>query len=248
LTVGKKRTAAIVVIFATGLLAVAWLRLQTGSEGAVGALSDYATLIYIGLTVFAAVLLIRAGVPFRRLGFGKPHRPLLYLGLAAAGVGLLQLSGFVFDPLWERLFEADRDLSRFADVSGSLPQLLTVLALSWSVAAFGEELAFRIVLMRSVAFVLGDSRFAFATALVVQAVIFGLVHAYQGPLGIAGTVTSGLIYGGLTLAARGSIWPAALAHGVNNSIGLVTIYAAGLTADATARSFCSYCSITVGIF
>lgn len=234
-----KRTPAIVVTFATGLLGVAWLRLQTGSEGVPGALSNYATLIYIGLTVLAAVLLNRAGVPFRSLGFGKPHRPLLYLGLAAAGVGLLQISGVVLGPVWEHLFSADRDLSRFSDVSGSLPQLLAVLALSWSVAAFGEELAFRIVLMRSVAFVLGDSRAAFAIALVVQAMIFGLVHAYQGPAGIAGTFTSGLIYGGLTLAARGSIWPAALAHGVNNSIGLVTIYAAGLTADATAMSFCS---------
>ena len=243
-----KRIAAIVVAYAAGLLVVAWLRLQTGSEGAVGTLSSYATLIYIGLTIVAAVRLIRAGVPFRRLGFGKPHRPLLYLALAAAGVAFLQLSGLVLEPLWEQLFATDRNLSRFADVSGSLPQLLAVLALSWSVAAFGEELAFRIVLMRSVAFVLGDSRAAFATALVVQALIFGLVHAYQGPVGIAGTVTSGLVYGGLTLAARGSIWPAALTHGINNSIGLVTIYAAGLTADATAMSFCSYCSMTVGIF
>ena len=244
----SKRTAAIVVTFATGLLAVAWLRLHTGSEGAVGALSNNATLIYIGLTVLAAVLLIRAGVPFRSLGFGKPHKPLLYLALAAAGVVLLQLNGLILAPLWEQLFSTDRNLSRFADVSGSLPQLLAVLALSWSVAAFGEELAFRIVLMRSVAFVLGDSKVAFAIALVVQAIVFGLVHAYQGPVGIAGTVTSGLVYGGLTLAARGSIWPAALAHGLNNSIGLVTIYAAGLTADATAMSFCSYCSITFGIF
>lgn len=220
------RVCGLVAGFATGLIAIAWLRLESGSAGFIGTLSAYATPIYVGLTVVAAVLLLRAGVPLRRLGFGPPHKPLLYLVLAVAGVGLLQLGGALLEPLWERLFGAGRDLARFADVRGSLPQLLTVLALSWSVAAFGEEIAFRIVLMRSISFALGDSRVAIAIALIAQAVIFGLVHAYQGPAGIAGTVTSGLIYGALTLTARGSIWPAALAHGLNNSIGLLSIYAA----------------------
>ena len=108
---------------------------------------------------------------------------------------------------------------------------LGLLTFGWlrtqSGAAFGEELTFRILLMRGIAFALGDSRVAFALALLLQAMIFGLVHAYQGPAGIAGTMTSGLIYGALTLAACGSIWPAALAHGINNTIGLLQLYSAG---------------------
>ncbi len=218
------KTTALVTGFAIGLLLVAWLRLQTGGTGIAGTLSAYATPLYVGLSVAAAIAFIRAGVPLRRLGFGPPSKPLLFIVLALAGVGVLQLAGLVLDPVWERAFGAGRDLSRFADVSGSLAELLSVLALSWTVAAFGEELAFRILLMRGIAFVLGDSRAAFAAALVVQAAIFGLVHAYQGPAGIAGAMTSGLLYGALTLAARGSIWPAALAHGINNSIGLVQLY------------------------
>ncbi len=99
-----------------------------------------------------------------------------------------------------------------------------MLALSWTVAAVGEELAFRILLMRGIAWSLGDGRGAVGIALVVQAVIFGLVHAYQGPTSVAGTVTSGLIYGALTVAARGSIWPAVIAHGTNNTIGLLSLY------------------------
>ena len=34
----------------------------------------------------------------------------------------------------------------------------------------------------------------------------------------------GLVFGSLTLAVRGSIWPAALAHVSNNSIGIVSLY------------------------
>ena len=120
-----------------------------------------------------------------------------------------------------------RDLARFSGVSGSSVELMKLLALNWAVAAFGEELAFRIVLMRGIAFALGDSRTAFGVALIFQAVVFGLVHAYQGPAGISGAAINGLIFGGLTLAARGSIWPAAIAHGSSNTIGIMELYLSG---------------------
>lgn len=223
----NKRASGLVAAFALGLIGIAWLRLQAGSDGIVETLSGYATVLYVGITIAAAILFIRAGIPLRNLGFGRPHRPLLYLALAAAGVTLLQLSGLILGPVWEQFFGSGRDLTRFANVSGSLSQLMAVLALNWTVAAFGEELAFRILLMRGIAFALGDSRIAFAIALVAQATIFGLVHAYQGPAGVAGTISSGLIFGALTLAARGSIWPPALAHGLNNTIGLLAIYEGG---------------------
>ena len=161
-----------------------------------------------------------------RLGFGLRFQPVRYLALAALGVAIIQLSGFILDPLLERLLGETRDLSRFSDIGGSPGALIKLLALSWTVAAFGEELAFRIVLMRGIAFSLGDSRTAFGIALIAQAILFGLIHAYQGPAGIIGAGINGLIFGGLTLAARGSIWPAAIAHGTSNSIGILTLYLA----------------------
>ncbi len=221
------RVASIAVAFAAALVAVAWLRVNTGSDGVAGSLAEYATLLYIGAAVCAAVLFRRAGVPLRQFGFGPPIRPMLFIGLGILGVALLQANGAFLGPIWETLLGGGRDLSRFDAVAGSTAELVRVLVLSWTVAAVGEELTFRILLMRGIAHALGDSRVAFAFALVAQAVIFGLVHAYQGPTGVVGTFTSGLIYGALTLAARGSIWPAALAHGLNNTIGLVSLYQGG---------------------
>lgn len=216
-----------VAFFTAGLLVSGGLRLLHLRTEDPPDLAAFATEIYIGLTILTAVLLRRSGVPVRRLGFDLPFKPIKYLVLAAIGVGLIQLAGFLFESFWERLFVETRDLSRFSDVAGSLTELLKLMALNWTVAAFGEELAFRILLMRGIAFVLGDTRAAFGVALVVQALVFGLVHAYQGPTGIVGTLINGLIYGGLTLAARGSIWPAAIAHGSSNSIGIVKLYLAG---------------------
>ena len=221
-----KKSLTIVTIFAVGLLTVGTLRFLDLRSEDPPALAAYATLIYIGLSVLAAILLIRTGVPIRRLGFTLAVRPWHVIALALLGVAVIQLSSWSLTPVWEFLFGAGRDLTRFADVTGSPGALVQLLVLNWTVAAFGEELAFRILLMRGIAYALGDGRKAFAIALVLQAIVFGFIHAYQGPAGIAGSTISGLVYGGLTLAARGSIWPAAIAHGLNNTIGIMAVYSA----------------------
>ncbi len=221
------KVAAIVAFFGASLLLSGVLRFYNLRTENPPQLTAYATLIYIGVTIFAAVLLSRIGVPMKRLGFGLPFRPVKYFLLVAAGVAIVQSSGLFLEPLSERVFGATRDLARFSDVAGSPNALIKLLVLNWTVAAFGEELAFRIVLMRGIAFALGDSRTAFGVALIAQALLFGLVHAYQGPAGILGTGINGLVFGGLTLAARGSIWPAAIAHGSNNTIGIFSLYLTG---------------------
>jgi membrane protease YdiL (CAAX protease family) len=223
---GSWKVAGIVVFFAVGLLTVAALRFLDLRSDDPPAVAAYATLIYIGLTVLASILLIRTGVPIRRLGFTMAIPPWMVIALALLGVAILQLSSALLTPVWEHTFGAGRDLSRFSDVVDSPGALAKLLLLSWTVAAFGEELAFRIVLMRGIAFVLGDGRKALAIALVLQAIVFGFIHSYQGPAGIAGSAISGLVFGGLTLAARWSIWPAAIAHGLNNTIGIMEVYAA----------------------
>jgi len=220
------KVVGVVSLFAAGLLVSGAMRFYNLHTDNPSPLTGYATFVYIGVTIFAAVLLSRAGVPMKRLGFGAEFKPARYVVLAAVGVGLIQLSSLLLEPLSEQVFGETRDLARFSDVAGSPSALIKLMVLNWTVAAFGEELAFRIVLMRGIAFSLGDSRTAFGIALIVQAIVFGLVHAYQGPAGIVGAGINGLIFGGLTLAARGSIWPAAIAHGSSNSIGIVGLYLA----------------------
>lgn len=221
------RIAAIVALFGAGLLLSGALRFYNLRSENPPPLTGYATIIYVCITIFAAILLSRIGVPMSRLGFGVTFKPVKFFLLAALGVALIQLFGLLLDPLSERVFGETRNLARFSDVAGSPTALIQLMALNWTVAAFGEELAFRIVLMRGIACALGDNRAALGTALIVQAILFGVIHAYQGPAGIIGSGINGLIFGGLTLAARGSIWPAALAHGSSNTIGILSLYLAG---------------------
>lgn len=202
---------------------VGLLRNAAFHDNALTPLSGYATILYVALTVTFAILLIRHGVQLNRLGFGLRIQ-WKHLAYALAAVATLQLASVMLSPVLENLFGAGRNLERFSDVEGSIPALLTVLALSWTFAAFGEEIAFRIVLMRSIWAVLGNSKLAAAAAVFLQAIVFGLVHLYQGPAGVASSAISGLVFGTTVVLARGAIWPAALAHGINNTIGLLSIY------------------------
>lgn len=206
------------------MLVVAFLRLEAVRSPDAGGLSGLATPLYVTVTVIFAVLLTRAGLPMGRLGFGVSIRPSRLLMLAVLAIAVRQIIALTIDPLLEEAIGTNRDLGRFADIAGSPEALVRLLLLSWTIAAFGEELAFRIVMMRGLAASFGDSRAAFIVALILQAIIFGLVHLYQGPAGVAGAFVSGLVFGAVTLLARGSIWPAALAHGGNNTIGILALY------------------------
>lgn len=217
---------ATTALFAVGLAAVGVLRYLGYSAEEPPALAQYATLIYITLTVLAVIVFVRASVPTNGFGFRVPLTLSRILMLAVAGVVLIQVVGFLLDPVLAYFIDEERDLSRFSGIAGSPGALAQLMVQNWTVAAFGEELAFRIVLMRGIAFGLGDSRSARIVALVLQAIVFGLIHMYQGPAGIVGSMVNGMIFGALVLLGRGSIWPAALAHGANNTIGILQLYSA----------------------
>ena len=219
----RRRIAGLTVGLSLGLLAMGALRTAATQPGAFAPLAGLVTPGYIVMVVVFTLLLVRAGLPLDRVGFGARlgGRHIL---LAIVAIATLRVASLALEPIWEALLGGPRNLERFADVEGSAPSLAVLLAASWTIAAFGEEIAYRIVLMRGISFALGDTRTATALALVLQALMFGLIHAYQGPTGIASSATSGLVFGAVTLAGRWSIWPAAMAHGVNNTIGILALY------------------------
>jgi membrane protease YdiL (CAAX protease family) len=219
----RKKVAWLVVGLGLGLLFMGALRLASAHPSALTPLAGFATPGYVLVTVVFTIFLVRAGLSFNRFGFGV--RPDLWqITLVIAAIAILRAFAFALNPLIEEFFGSPRNLERFSDVEGSATSLVALLITNWTLAAFGEEFAYRIVLMRGISFVLGDSRSGQISALVLQAVMFGLIHAYQGPAGIAGSTFSGLVFGAVTIAGRWSIWPAAFAHGANNTIGIVTLY------------------------
>ena len=112
----------------------------------------------------------------------------------------------------------------FKDVVGNLSLFLFVLPLIWIFAALGEEFFYRGFLMTKIARAFGQTRSAWAAAVIIQACIFGLAHSYQGPVGMVGTGVAGLIYGIATLAFGRSLLPAIITHGAIDTLGFSLLY------------------------
>lgn len=138
------------------------------------------------------------------------------LGYAAAAIGtLVAIRVFGWAPVQS---------GQVGAVAGNLPMLLGMLAIAWSTAAFGEEVLFRGFLLGRLRALLGGGLGVGVVAAFVQALLFGLAHAYQGPTGILVTGLIGLVFGLLYLRMR-SLWPLVIAHGLIDTVGLLALYA-----------------------
>jgi membrane protease YdiL (CAAX protease family) len=178
------------------------------------------------LLLMAASLLLRrerlATVGLTRLAGGW-HVVLRILGWVALWT-LIQL-GLVM-PALNHLTGRTQDLSEMADVEGSVGLLLVFLLLTWTIAAFGEELVYRGYLPTRVTDALGSGTVAVVTAVVASSVLFGLAHTEQGLVGVVVTFLDALFFSALRLRYR-TVWASILAHGFNNTIGLVALFLVG---------------------
>jgi hypothetical protein len=167
----------------------------------------------------------RRGIGWRGVGLARPVNWGATVALALiAGAGLQALSEFVTEPLIENLTGVKTDLSSFAELVGNLPATLQMLALVWTLAAFGEELSYRGYVLERAASLGGKTPAAYLVSMVVVALLFGVGHWYQGPSGVAGSMVSGLYFGALYLVSGRNLWLAILAHGFSDTIGLGLIY------------------------
>lgn len=73
----------------------------------------------------------------------------------------------------------------------------------------------------------GDSSRVWLLALLVQAIIFGAGHAYQGSAGMLLTGISALIYGGVFILSGRNLWTAVIAHSLANTVAFVESYRVG---------------------
>lgn len=162
----------------------------------------------------------RRGLGWRAVGFRRPNRWATTIAIAlAAAVALQLVSEFVIEPMTGR-----PDLSDFQPLVGNLPAVLGMLALVWTLAAFGEELAYRGYVLERAAALGRHAPAAYLTAVVAVSALFGLGHAYQGPAGVIGSAMSGLLFGLLYLAAGRNLWLPILAHGLSDTLALGVIY------------------------
>jgi len=130
----------------------------------------------------------------------------------------------VTQPVLSKLIGRQPDLELFRDVHGNLKLTALYIALSWTLAAFGEEMVWRGYLMNRVADVFGRGRGAWAASLAIVSAVFGLAHGYQGLTGWIEEGIAGLLLGLMYLRTGRNLWVPIAAHGVSDTIDMVLLY------------------------
>jgi len=209
---GNKPIAAVELLIATLILV----------GGVVGIIPFSSTPF---LLIFGWLMLWLRGVGWRNLGLRRPSswRSTLLLGIGI-GIGYQYFSLYVTEPLIARITGKLPDVSQFAPLIGNKFFLVLSLVASWTLAAFGEELAYRGYFMNRVADVVGASRAGWLISLIVVSVLFGITHLYQGTSGIIVITVTGLLLGGLYLATGRNLWVPIIVHGVNDTVGFILIF------------------------
>jgi membrane protease YdiL (CAAX protease family) len=162
---------------------------------------------------------------WRDVGLRRPDKwlPTLVLALLI-GIGYQLLDILLIGPLLERLTGQAVDLSQFAGLQGSLPALIISLLLTWTEAAFIEEMFFRGYLLNRLTDLFGNQRVGVILALVISSLAFSLFHGYQGITGILDTFLGGMLLGLLYLYARRNLWLPILTHGIIDTMAFILIF------------------------
>jgi hypothetical protein len=129
----------------------------------------------------------------------------------------------VTQPILTRLLGRQPDLELFRMLIGNIKITLLFIALSWTLAAFGEEMVWRGYLMNRVADLLGRRKGSWMS-LVIVSIVFGLAHGYQGLTGWIEEGLAGLALGLMYLRTGNNLAVPIVAHGVCDTIDMVLIF------------------------
>ena len=142
----------------------------------------------------------------------------------ALGTLLETFQLLVTQPILTRLFGRQPDLELFRMVTGNIKMTVLFIALSWTLAAFGEEMVWRGYVMNRVADVGGRTPRAWMVSLVLVSVVFGLAHGYQGMTGWVEEGIAGLALGLMYWRTGRNLCVPIIAHGVCDTIDMILIF------------------------
>lgn len=191
--------------------------------------ADYRHHVYFSKTPFLLLLgwisLRWRGLGWRDVGLARPanRRRIILVGVLC-GIGMELLELFVTQPLLVKITGKMPDLSDVTIVRGNWKLLLLFLALTWTLAAFGEEMVYRGYLMNRVAGLFRNPKVAWVVSLFAVSFVFGLSHIDQGLTGQVENMIDGLLLGVIFLATGCNLWAAIIAHGVTDTLDILLLY------------------------
>jgi uncharacterized protein len=200
-----------------------WKALEVGFASLIAVLNVLMPTLL--LLVLGTVSLWLRRLSWLDLGLRRPTswRKTLGIGTLLA-VAFTAFGLWIAHPLVQAITGEVRDFSEFQSVQGNFATLLLWLAISWSLAAFGEELAYRGYLLNRSLDLFGNRVPGMVAAVFLNAVVFGLLHSSQGLGGVLEVGIDAAIFSTVYLVGRHNLWLTILMHGISNSLVLIAIY------------------------
>ncbi len=165
------------------------------------------------------------GLRWKSIGFRLYRgwaRTLALGALCGAGIEALEL--FVTQPILVRLTHHWPDLSDFRGLRWNWKLLPVAMLLTWTLAAFGEEMVYRGYLMNRVADFFKSSRRGWIISLIAVNIVFGFAHQYQGATGVIENAIDGFLLGLIYLRYDRSLAVPIVAHGVTDTLDFLLIF------------------------
>ena len=181
------------------------------------------------LLVLGWAMLFVRGRTWADVGFRWPEHgaSAIALGLLA-GVAMSLFELVVLEPTVRGFTGSSPDLSLFKELKGNLQATLFFIAVSWVLAAFGEEMVWHGYAMTRVAEIFGGTTGAWTLSFVAVNIAFGIAHDYQDLSGIVITAIDGMGLGLLYLLAGRNLVVPIMAHGMSNTIDFLFMYRGGI--------------------
>ena len=116
------------------------------------------------------------------------------------------------------------DLSSFDQIKNNPWALLGWLMIAWTTAGFGEEIIWRGFILKQISRLFGEGKTGWMIGLIGSALLFGLIHSYQGITGIFMTGFTGIVYGLIFLNSKRNLWTSIFAHAFTDSLAFILLY------------------------
>jgi uncharacterized protein len=187
-------------------------------------------LLFIGrfvVLIAAATFLLRlSGRRWADAGLRKV-KPLRFLLAIPLGLAAAFAISFVGEAVVAKLGIQHTPAEHwFLTLRGNLGlYLYFLIPVTWGTAAFGEEMLFRGFFLDALQRLFGASGPIGTTlAVIAQAVIFGLLHFYQGPAGASAAAVLGLAFGFIWWFSGRNLWAGIVVHGIIDSFSMTGLY------------------------
>ena len=165
------------------------------------------------------------GLGFKKISFKAALRVFLLSLL----VFVLALAGFVIGSIIMANITGipeSADMANYDYLKDNIGMLILSLVGVYIVSSFGEEVIYRAFLINRISELGLDTKKARIVAVILSAIIFGLVHYSWGPMGVVQTGFMGLVLGICYLKLKKRLWILILAHAYMDTLLLVQLYMA----------------------